>query len=228
MKKSFVLYSDNLDVLDELNDEQAGKLFKAIKEYQISEKEILEGMLKVVFIPFRNQLKRDKDKYLLICERNRLNGQKGGRPKETQGNPKNPGGLSGNPKKPKKAYTDNKNENKYIAKPENLEMVNSYFEEKGYPLTEAESFWDYYEANGWKVGRNPMKKWKSAVGNWMKDKPWKKKTHYSDEEISSFSEKQMIDFLKKDDQWKKPEVRERCQKLNPDVYDIAFIFSGQF
>ena len=27
---------------------------------------------------------------------------------------------------------------------------------------------DYYEANGWKVGRNPMKDWKAAVRTWEK------------------------------------------------------------
>lgn len=30
----------------------------------------------------------------------------------------------------------------------------------------AEHFIDYYSANGWKVGRSPMKDWKAAVRNW--------------------------------------------------------------
>ena len=29
-------------------------------------------------------------------------------------------------------------------------------------------FFNYYESNGWKVGRNPMKCWKSAARNWLK------------------------------------------------------------
>lgn len=32
---------------------------------------------------------------------------------------------------------------------------------------EAERFADYYSANGWKVGKNPMKDWKAAVRNWL-------------------------------------------------------------
>ena len=28
---------------------------------------------------------------------------------------------------------------------------------------EAEKFWHYYESNGWKVGKNKMKNWKSAL-----------------------------------------------------------------
>ena len=35
-------------------------------------------------------------------------------------------------------------------------------------LVESEKFWDFYESKGWKVGKNPMKSWKSAVNNWLK------------------------------------------------------------
>ena len=36
----------------------------------------------------------------------------------------------------------------------------------GLPDVEAEKFLNYYESNGWKVGRNPMKSLPHAVGNW--------------------------------------------------------------
>ena len=32
---------------------------------------------------------------------------------------------------------------------------------------EAEKFFNYYESNGWKVGKNPMKNWKAAANNWI-------------------------------------------------------------
>jgi len=32
---------------------------------------------------------------------------------------------------------------------------------------EAEKFVNYYESNGWKVGKNPMKSWTHAVNNWI-------------------------------------------------------------
>jgi uncharacterized protein YdaU (DUF1376 family) len=35
------------------------------------------------------------------------------------------------------------------------------------PTHEANRFLAYYESNGWKVGRNPMKSWKAAVTNWV-------------------------------------------------------------
>ena len=33
---------------------------------------------------------------------------------------------------------------------------------------DAEHFFDYYESNGWKVGRNAMKCWQAAVRTWEK------------------------------------------------------------
>lgn len=34
------------------------------------------------------------------------------------------------------------------------------------PSHEAEKFFFYYESNGWRVGKNPMKCWKSALSGW--------------------------------------------------------------
>ena len=31
---------------------------------------------------------------------------------------------------------------------------------------EVVKFWNYYESNGWRVGRNPMRSWQSAMVNW--------------------------------------------------------------
>ena len=33
---------------------------------------------------------------------------------------------------------------------------------------EAQAFLDYYESNGWHVGRNPMKNWQAAVRGWIR------------------------------------------------------------
>lgn len=48
-----------------------------------------------------------------------------------------------------------------------IEELKSYAQEMGYQHFDANHFHDYYEANGWKVGRNPMKDWKAAVRNWV-------------------------------------------------------------
>ena len=49
--------------------------------------------------------------------------------------------------------------------PPTLEEVKTYFAVNCLRGS-ASKFYDYYEANGWKVGRNPMKDWKAAVRNW--------------------------------------------------------------
>ena len=46
-----------------------------------------------------------------------------------------------------------------------IEDLEDYINEKGYRV-DAHKFYDYYESNGWKVGRNPMKDWKAAIRNW--------------------------------------------------------------
>ena len=62
-KNSFILYYDQKEVVDELDDEQAGKLFKAIYEYNVNKKITLKGALKLVFIPFKTSFDRNDDKW---------------------------------------------------------------------------------------------------------------------------------------------------------------------
>ena len=49
-----------------------------------------------------------------------------------------------------------------------LEEVRQYITEKGYNI-DPETFIAHYESNGWKVGRNAMKSWKSACVTWSKN-----------------------------------------------------------
>jgi len=63
---------------------------------------------------------------------------------------------------------DNKSESKKFKKPE-LSEAQDYFRELGH-VSEAQSFVDFYESNGWRVGRNPMKDWRAASRNWIKNK----------------------------------------------------------
>jgi hypothetical protein len=59
-KKSFVLYTDQREVFDELSDQDAGKLIKHIFAYVNDEDPVTEDkLLKVAFLPIKTQLKRD-------------------------------------------------------------------------------------------------------------------------------------------------------------------------
>ena len=48
-----------------------------------------------------------------------------------------------------------------------LEELKAYIAENGYTFS-AEAFMDYYESNGWKVGRNPMKSWQATCRTWQR------------------------------------------------------------
>jgi hypothetical protein len=74
-----------------------------------------------------------------------------------------------------------------------LEELSSYMKQKGMSATEAETFYNYYESNGWHVGKKPMQKWKAAVATWknspirnqtrspMNQPTFDPKSHYSHE-----------------------------------------------
>ena len=51
-----------------------------------------------------------------------------------------------------------------------LEIVKDYFSTIKGGDTDAECFYDYYTANGWRTGKNPIKDWKAAARNWMRRK----------------------------------------------------------
>lgn len=46
-----------------------------------------------------------------------------------------------------------------------LQEVEAEIEARGYHV-DARAFIAYYDSNGWKVGKNPMKSWKSALTTW--------------------------------------------------------------
>ena len=46
-----------------------------------------------------------------------------------------------------------------------IEQLESYMEERGMNNV-ANRFYDHYESNGWKVGKNPMRDWKASVRTW--------------------------------------------------------------
>ena len=59
-KKSFVLYTDQREVFEELDDEQAGKLIKHIFSYVNDENpEAEDKFVRLAFLPIKTQLKRD-------------------------------------------------------------------------------------------------------------------------------------------------------------------------
>lgn len=85
---------------------------------------------------------------------------------DTQPNPKVSGACA--PEQPKKRRA------KKFVKPsveEVAEYAEGYIKSRNLRLTgktfNADSFVSWYDSNGWKVGRNPMKDWKGSVRTWI-------------------------------------------------------------
>jgi len=179
-RTSFLLHFDSLEILNELSDEEAGQLFKAIKAHHEGEEITLSPLVRVAFSSFKNQFVRDEKKYQETCKRRAEAGSKGGLAKASNAKQKLAKGskakqglanLADSDSKKKKnsdSKSDSKKGSSGFTKPTPDELIEC-FDEKGSNRDEAERFWNYYESNGWKVGRNPMKNWKAAAANWLKN-----------------------------------------------------------
>ena len=67
-------------------------------------------------------------------------------------------------KKPAQEIQPEKPKRKNFVKP-TVEEIAAFCKEKKYKVN-AQQFFNYYESNGWKIGRNAMKSWQAAVQNW--------------------------------------------------------------
>jgi hypothetical protein len=68
--------------------------------------------------------------------------------------------------KPPKGVVRESKEQTAFKKP-SKEDITLYCEEVGYPLNEIDSFLNFYESKGWKVGKNTMVNWKASYAGWM-------------------------------------------------------------
>ena len=85
MKKSFILYSDTEDILNELSNEQAGIVFKNIFKYvNDRDTDSMDLACRIVFKQISMQLDRDNEKYEQIKAKRSNAGAMGGRGNKKQ------------------------------------------------------------------------------------------------------------------------------------------------
>ena len=180
MRNTFVLYTDRLNVLEYLSDEQAGVLLKAIYA-KVTDADLpeMDGMTRVAFCGIEAHLVEDARKYEETCEKRREGGKLGGRPK----NQTKPKGYLENLQKPKGYFENQKNPDTDtdtdtdIKEKESKKKLSARFvppslqEVKGYCLerknkVDPEGFIDFYTSKNWMVGKTKMKDWKAAVRTW--------------------------------------------------------------
>ena len=185
MKTSFLFHNGHYSAIQGLTFEEKGLLFDAICRYNFEGiTPDLPPILGMAFGFMKVQFDMDSVKYEKICERNKSNGKKGGRPNDNPDEPKKPTGLSGNPKnpdEPKKPDNDNDNDNdndsdndndngsdngsdlrkRKIFSPPSLPDFEKYFIENGYSPELANRAYKGYEVANWKDSKgNQIKNWR--------------------------------------------------------------------
>ena len=164
-----------------MSDQELGRLFRALMEYSESgTAPELTGRESIAFDFIADEIDRDKTAYSETCRKNKENGAKATEryrplPTATERGPEEPKGTQidkvegirtyketlpiGSAKKAAPAFH-----------PPTVEEVKAYCLERKNKV-DAVRFVDYYTANGWKVGKNPMKDWRAAVRTWERDRP---------------------------------------------------------
>ena len=79
-KESFILYLEHEELINELSDEDAGRLFKQLFSYVSNgQTPDLSGSSKLAFISIRQDLDRNRKKYEEIIEKRKIAGSNGGK-----------------------------------------------------------------------------------------------------------------------------------------------------
>ena len=177
MAQDFKFFASYLDAASKLSEKDCKDFVYAIVQYGINGVELpLKKSMKPMWILVKPTLDYSR--------KSRECGKNGGRPKNPPfSNSKSP--LSENEKAAEKPSLpmDKDKEKEYGLKKEcekekepvkrfkapTMEEAKAYFAERGCGELEAERFIDHFTANGWKVSKNPMKDWKAAARNWMRN-----------------------------------------------------------
>lgn len=79
-----------------------------------------------------------------------------------------------------------------------LEEVAEYISSRNTNV-DANRFWNYYESNGWKVGKNPMKDWKACVRTWERNS--KDTPREEDHKVVYPSMQAELEALAREEEW---------------------------
>jgi hypothetical protein len=164
-KKSFLLYCDIIHTVEQLTDEQAGDLFKHILRYVNDQDPQSDSVItKIAFEPIRQALKRDLEKYESIRKRNSDNARMRWDATASSGIPNDTKNADSDIVIDSDSDKDIKKQKDVFIKP-SIVQIKTYMTEIGMADV-SEKWFDYYESNGWLVGKNKMKNWKAAVRTW--------------------------------------------------------------
>ena len=168
LRDSFVFYRSFFVAISQLPKKYQLDTYQALAKYALdSEETSLNGISSAVLELCKPQIDANNRRF--------ENGKKGGRknqtetktePKPNQTETKTEPNVNVNVNDNVNVNV-NANENKRACRfaPPTLDDVTAYCTERGNGI-DPQRFIDYYQSNGWKVGKNPMKDWKAAVRTW--------------------------------------------------------------
>ncbi len=206
-KKSFIMYLDYKEQLEDLSDKELGTLIRAIFQYIEDDTEpSFKGKLNIAFKFIRSALDRDNQKWEDIKKKRSEAGKrhsgnqytrdqigtKNGTKLEQNGTNGTNGTVSVNDSvnvnvndNVSVSVNDNVINNSTFALPTStptLTQISDYCQEKGYVGFDYEKFYDYYQANGWLDSNgNKIKYWKAKLSYWYRSDKEKGKIKESKE-----------------------------------------------
>ena len=173
--KSVILFSEWKRSLVRLSLEQKGMLLDALLDYpDKGDPAFDDPLLDTVWLFIGNTLSENERKYEETSKKRSEAGKRGN--KKRWGATDDIANIAISKSKSKSTDTKVSDSNSAEAlpptpksrfSPPDVETVKNYFAEKGGTEGQAIRFHAYYESNGWKVGRNPMKNWKAAASGWI-------------------------------------------------------------
>ena len=171
--KYLKVFTDFLDVVEPLGDSAAGRLFKAMLRYALDgTAPVLRGKEGVAWTVARQHMDREAEVY-----EKKVKHLKRGNVPVTE---KKSSVSEQDKDKEKDNDKDKDKEREYrgfapvsaaaaasraLSAPPSLGEIESYCRERGNSVN-AQRFLDFYTANGWRIGKVPMKDWKAAVRSW--------------------------------------------------------------
>lgn len=182
MKKGFIVYYDILEQLEDMTDEQVGKIFRAMLRYEkFAELPIFEGELKVAFKFIKTTLDIEQQKYKDKCAKNKESIEKRWSKGDTDEYEcieayTNNTDIDTHIDTDTETNTDKKNiKKKKVFIPPTFQEVKEYAVERN-RLDLAQKYFDYFSAGNWIDSKgNKVKNWKQKFITWEQnnsiDKP---------------------------------------------------------
>jgi hypothetical protein len=187
-RDSFIFYRSFFSATKHLNQVEKAQLFEAICSYALDGNlSLLQGTPQGMFELIKPQLDANRKRFENGCKKKQKISKTEAKPKQKiskdEANVNVNVNVNHNEECKSELINDNLNnnskgveidtvklmeidkiKNKRFIKPTIQEIKDYCFERKN--NVDVNKFFNYYEANGWKVGKNAMKDWKACVRTW--------------------------------------------------------------